>query len=225
MLSRSSGKQISSRSEPSGCAPPTHTASMTAAVGLSPVRPASSRDGRYATHLKFVVSRPCLICAQQPSDPHHVRYAQPRAIGIKVNDEFTVPLCRGHIPSYIKSATTRPGERALKSTRYWSPKSFGQKPCAARLILLCRRRKAIGFEKTVRLLLRRRGQRKLCRLPRESNCQPLDLDRHWKDIGKYFCLPFYHGLLVRIPLPASHPDEQRGLDRRCKRQARPLHHD
>jgi hypothetical protein len=24
------------------------------------------------------------------------RFAQPRAIGMKVSDEFTVPLCRGH---------------------------------------------------------------------------------------------------------------------------------
>jgi hypothetical protein len=33
---------------------------------------------------------------RQPSDPHHLRFAQPRAIGLKVSDEFTVPLCRGH---------------------------------------------------------------------------------------------------------------------------------
>ncbi|HVX37510.1 MAG TPA: hypothetical protein VHC71_14950 [Hyphomicrobium sp.] len=25
-----------------------------------------------------------------------MRFAQPRAIGMKVSDEFTVPLCRGH---------------------------------------------------------------------------------------------------------------------------------
>jgi len=47
-------------------------------------------------HLKFVASQPCLICGRQPSDPHHLRFAQPRAIGLKVSDEFTVPLCRGH---------------------------------------------------------------------------------------------------------------------------------
>ena len=29
-------------------------------------------------------------------DPHHLRFAQPRALGLKVSDEFTVPLCRGH---------------------------------------------------------------------------------------------------------------------------------
>jgi hypothetical protein len=51
---------------------------------------------RDKAHLKFVASKPCLICGRQPSDPHHLRFAQPRAIGMKVSDEFTVPLCRGH---------------------------------------------------------------------------------------------------------------------------------
>jgi DNA recombination protein Rad52 len=51
---------------------------------------------RDKAHLKFIASQPCLICGRQPCDPHHLRFAQPRAIGLKVSDEFTVPLCRGH---------------------------------------------------------------------------------------------------------------------------------
>jgi hypothetical protein len=51
---------------------------------------------RDKSHLKFVASRACLICGRQPSDPHHLRFAQPRGLGMKVSDEFTVPLCRGH---------------------------------------------------------------------------------------------------------------------------------
>ena len=51
---------------------------------------------RDRAHLKFVASQPCLVCGRQPSDPHHLRFSQPRAIGLKVSDEFTVPLCRGH---------------------------------------------------------------------------------------------------------------------------------
>ena len=43
-----------------------------------------------------MASQSCLVCGRQPSDPHHLRFAQPRAIGLKVSDEFTVPLCRGH---------------------------------------------------------------------------------------------------------------------------------
>jgi hypothetical protein len=47
-------------------------------------------------HLKFVASRPCAICGKLPSDAHHIRFAQPRALGRKVSDEFTVPVCRAH---------------------------------------------------------------------------------------------------------------------------------
>ena len=51
---------------------------------------------RDKSQLRFVASQPCLICGRHPSDPHHLRFAQPRALGLKVSDEFTVPLCRGH---------------------------------------------------------------------------------------------------------------------------------
>jgi hypothetical protein len=29
-------------------------------------------------------------------DTHHIRFAQPRALGRKVSDEYTVPVCRLH---------------------------------------------------------------------------------------------------------------------------------
>ncbi len=44
-------------------------------------------------HLRFVAANPCLACARQPAQAHHLRFAQPRAMGRKVSDEFTVPLC------------------------------------------------------------------------------------------------------------------------------------
>jgi hypothetical protein len=47
-------------------------------------------------HIRHVIKQPCLICGRRPSDPHHLRSAQSRALGRKVSDEFTVPLCRGH---------------------------------------------------------------------------------------------------------------------------------
>ena len=47
-------------------------------------------------HLRFVASHSCLLCGRSPSDPHHLRFAQTRALGLKVSDEFTVPLCRIH---------------------------------------------------------------------------------------------------------------------------------
>jgi DNA recombination protein Rad52 len=65
-------------------------------VNKSQIAIAQPKRLRDKAHLKFVASQPCLVCERQPSDPHHVRYAQPRALGLKVSDEFTVPLCRGH---------------------------------------------------------------------------------------------------------------------------------
>jgi hypothetical protein len=47
-------------------------------------------------HVRYVAKQPCLICGRRPSDAHHLRFAQHPALGRKVSDEFTVPLCRGH---------------------------------------------------------------------------------------------------------------------------------
>jgi hypothetical protein len=60
---------------------------------LSHPEPRRIRD---RDHVRFVTKQPCLICGRSPSDPHHLRFAQHRALGRKVSDEFTVPLCRGH---------------------------------------------------------------------------------------------------------------------------------
>ena len=47
-------------------------------------------------HCKFVASQPCIVCGRTPSEAHHIRFAQPRALGRKVSDEYTVPVCRVH---------------------------------------------------------------------------------------------------------------------------------
>jgi hypothetical protein len=47
-------------------------------------------------HLAFVAAQPCLVCQRSPCDAHHLKFAQPRSLGRKVSDEFTVPLCRAH---------------------------------------------------------------------------------------------------------------------------------
>ena len=54
------------------------------------------RRVRDREHVRFVAKQPCLICGRKPSDPHHLRFTQHRALSRKVSDEFTVPLCRGH---------------------------------------------------------------------------------------------------------------------------------
>jgi hypothetical protein len=60
-------------------------------LSLSAPRRIRDRD-----HVKSVAKQPCLICGRRPADVHHLRFAQSPALGRKVSDEFTVPLCRGH---------------------------------------------------------------------------------------------------------------------------------
>jgi hypothetical protein len=60
-------------------------------LGLPEPRRVRDRD-----HVRSVARHPCLVCGRLPSDPHHLRFAQSRALSRKVSDEFTVPLCRGH---------------------------------------------------------------------------------------------------------------------------------
>jgi hypothetical protein len=56
-------------------------------------KPVRERDRE---HLKYVSSQSCLLCGRTPSDAHHIKFAEQRAMGRKVNDRFTVPLCRLH---------------------------------------------------------------------------------------------------------------------------------
>jgi hypothetical protein len=57
---------------------------------------AAPRRYRNREHLRYVAQQACLVCGRKPSDPHHLGFTQPRALGRKVSDEFAVPLCRGH---------------------------------------------------------------------------------------------------------------------------------
>ena len=68
----------------------------TKAVDKSALALPEPRRIRDREHVRSVAKHPCLICGRQPSDAHHLRFAQSRALGRKVSDEFTVPLCRGH---------------------------------------------------------------------------------------------------------------------------------
>jgi DNA recombination protein Rad52 len=62
---------------------------------------------RDKTHLAFVANEPCLVCGRRPAQAHHIRFAQPRALGLKVSDEFTVPLCNGHHDSLHNTGDER----------------------------------------------------------------------------------------------------------------------
>jgi hypothetical protein len=68
---------------------------------------AAPRRYRNREHLRYVAQQACLVCGRKPSDPHHLGFTQPRALGRKVSDEFAVPLCRGHHRSAHRSRDER----------------------------------------------------------------------------------------------------------------------
>ena len=72
---------------------------------MTPPRAATVRRRRVAAktirlrdkeHCRFVTTQPCVVCGRTPTEAHHIRFAQPRALGRKVSDEYTVPVCRLH---------------------------------------------------------------------------------------------------------------------------------
>ena len=89
--SKPSGGARPSRGHPTPRQRPRSKAVDKTALTLSEPRRIRDRE-----HVRFVAQKPCLVCGRIPSDPHHLRFAQSRALGRKVSDEFTVPLCRGH---------------------------------------------------------------------------------------------------------------------------------
>jgi ERF superfamily len=68
---------------------------------------AAPRRYRNREHLRYVTQQACLLCGRKPSDPHHLGFTQPRALGRKVSDEFAVPLCRGHHRAVHRSCDER----------------------------------------------------------------------------------------------------------------------
>jgi len=75
-------------------------------------------------HRKFVLRQPCLVCGRVPSDPHHLTFTQPRALGYRVSDEFTVPVCRIHHRELHRS-----GDEAA----WWQKLNIDPLPVALRL--------------------------------------------------------------------------------------------
>jgi hypothetical protein len=73
----------------SGSPSPEINAEGVTAIG----KPVRERD---RDHLRFVAARACLVCGRTPSDAHHIKFAELRAMGRKVSDRFAVPICRLH---------------------------------------------------------------------------------------------------------------------------------
>jgi ERF superfamily len=86
-------------------------------------KPVRERD---RNHLRFVATQPCLICERTPSDAHHLKFAERAAMGRKVSDKFTVPVCRVHHRDLHK----RGNERS-----WWEGQGIDPLPIAANLWL------------------------------------------------------------------------------------------
>jgi hypothetical protein len=98
---------------------------------------AAPRRYRNREHLRYVAQQACLVCGRKPSDPHHLGFTQPRALGRKVSDEFAVPLCRGHHRAAHRSRDERTwwrqaGIDPIKvARRLWKEtRGIGQRPSA-----------------------------------------------------------------------------------------------
>jgi hypothetical protein len=76
--------------------PAAQKADAPAVIDKSVLTIAEPRRYRNKEHLRFVAQQACLVCGRKPSDPHHLRFMRPRALGWKVSDEFVAPLCRIH---------------------------------------------------------------------------------------------------------------------------------
>ena len=88
-------KSMGSENESAAIIGPTAAGQEPSTVGIvSPMRKEMRR--RNKAHLAFVGAQPCLVCQRSPCEAHHLKFAQPRSLGLKVSDEFTVPLCRDH---------------------------------------------------------------------------------------------------------------------------------
>jgi Rad52/22 family double-strand break repair protein len=79
---------------------------------------------RSKEHLQFVARQPCVVCGRTPSHAHHLRHAQPRGLGLKVSDEFTVPLCAIHHDDIHRTSRER---------EWWRSRDIDPLPIAAAL--------------------------------------------------------------------------------------------
>ncbi len=84
-------------------------------------KPVRDRD---RNHLRFVAAQPCLVCGRGPSDAHHIKFAEQQAMGRKVSDRFTIPVCRLH----HRELHRRGDERT-----WWEKQAIDPLPIAAAL--------------------------------------------------------------------------------------------
>jgi hypothetical protein len=116
--------------------PEQHTAPL-GRIDKSELTHSEPKRLRSREHLRFVASRPCLACGRIPSQAHHLRFAQPRAMGRKVSDEYTVPLCAIHHHDLHMRGSEKD---------WWSEKSIDPMPVAEELWAMSRQGSANAAE-------------------------------------------------------------------------------
>ena len=133
--------RVSSRERGSAVPAPSDESGEALRVDKSVLTLNEPRRYRNRAHLEFVASQPCLLCERRPSDAHHLRFAQPSALGRRVSDEFTVPLCRSHHralhrrgnePEWWKENGIDPVEIAQK---LWETTRLGNIPANSAVLL------------------------------------------------------------------------------------------
>jgi hypothetical protein len=93
--------------EPQDCDRPQAEKRPSSVVDKTVLTLPTLRRVRDREHVKSVAKLACLVCGRRPADAHHLRFAQSPALGRKVSDEFTVPLCRGHHRARCIAVATR----------------------------------------------------------------------------------------------------------------------
>jgi hypothetical protein len=155
---------------------PLRPAGAAAADGIDKSRLTHPEPRRFRDkeHVKFVAKQACLICGRRPADPHHLRFAQHRALGRKVSDEFTVPLCRGH---------HREAHRSGNEAAWW--KNAGIDPTISARSLWLERHPLptataqTGSESAISAALSGTAQRSTGVISGSANERPNDEARHW----------------------------------------------
>ena len=97
----------------------------------------TERRLRDKAHLLFVATHPCLVCGREPTQAHHLTFAQRRGISLKVSDEFTVPLCALHHDELHRAGQERP---------WWEGRGLDPMPIAAELWGKSRTPSALGMQ-------------------------------------------------------------------------------
>jgi hypothetical protein len=94
------GQNITNATQVGPTPPPpasqSQSTSVAIAIDKSVLPIAVTRRVRDKDHIRHVGTLPCIVCEQSPSHAHHLTFAQPRGLSLKVSDEFVVPLCIIH---------------------------------------------------------------------------------------------------------------------------------